>query len=110
MAKEYDHWRHTHCMIKLPESATTMKPRDWWTGTFSIVMVTGERVWFNGSYSNELFPGVVKVSDGISLGFDPDGNCILSVPMEWCTFYTEEEAGDIEACIDADRKLLRYAT
>jgi hypothetical protein len=109
MAKEYDYCRHTHCTIKLPESATTEKPRDWWTGTFSIVMVTGERVWFNGSYSNELFPGVVKVGDGLTNGFDPDGNCILSVPMEWCTFYTEKEALDIEACIDADRTLLSYA-
>lgn len=70
---------------------------------------TGDRVWVGCDYSEDLPDGVVQVGDGLNNGYDVQGNKIISVPVEWCTFISEEEAESILQCRDADEQLLNYA-
>jgi len=79
-------------------------------GPRPIVLHTGPRVWVSGCAFDPLAAdGVVQVGDGTSAAFDEDGNCVLSVPAEWCVYHTDEEAQGIEQCLDADERLLAYA-
>jgi hypothetical protein len=80
-----------------------------WHGTFVIVLHSGEFVWVAASYFHEGHPDIKRIGDGRNKGYDEHGNCILSVPAEWCEYYTAEEANGIDECIAADDRLLRYA-
>jgi hypothetical protein len=68
----------------------------------------GDRVWIPGSWDDEI-EGAVQVGDGLTNGYDQQGCRILSVPVALCKFYSEDEARDIIACMDADETLLAYA-
>lgn len=108
MAKEYFWQEHSHVTVKHPGGRIAQ--REGWGGTFEIVLHTGNRVWVGGSYAHDLADGqVIQVGDGTSKGFDENGYCILSVPAEWCEYFTAEEAESIERMIDADAELLSYA-
>lgn len=112
MATEYDIMSHTHVTVDtkhFPDPAIAF--REGWGGTFPIVLHTGNRVWVEGSHMHDLANGeIVQVTDGDkSKSFDDNGQCILSVPAEWCKYYTEGEAENIEQAMDADARLLSYA-
>jgi hypothetical protein len=51
----------------------------------------------------------VQVGDCKSKGYDDEGNCILSVPAEWCSYYSEAEAENIARLMAADLELLSSA-
>jgi len=74
-----------------------------------IIHDTGSRVWVGSSYADELPEGVVPVGDGLTNGYDLDGGRIVSLPVEWCTFLSAEEAENIEKMIEADERLMDYA-
>lgn len=74
-----------------------------------IVLDVGPHVWVSASYADNLPDGAVQVGDGRSPGYSIEGLRIVSVPEEWCTFYTDEEAQAIEQARDADERLLSYA-
>jgi hypothetical protein len=78
-------------------------------GVYPIVLDTGKYVWISATYNEEKPEGVVQVGDGRDNGFSRDGCCVLSVPADWCTFYSPEEAEGIMQCIEADARLLSYA-
>jgi hypothetical protein len=103
----------THVMVKLPDDAFTSEEeerclRDGWDAPMDIVLDTGKTVWVSGCYSHGLPKGVVQV-ECAGEKFDRAGNCILSVPADWCAFYTADEAHGIEQCMEADARLLSYA-
>jgi len=100
MSKTYDDYTHTHVMISHP----TAKRGEGWDGAFEIILHTGNRVWIGASYAHERTPEVLQVGDGTTDAFDRHGNCVLSVPAQWCHFYTGEEISDIEAAIDAEER------
>jgi hypothetical protein len=104
MAKEYSRYDHTHVTVNHP----TAKRGEGWDGAHGIILHTGTRVWVHASYAHERTPEIKQVGDGENTGFDQDGNCILSVPASWCSYYTVEEAEQIERLIDADEELLSY--
>jgi hypothetical protein len=66
------------------------------------------RVWIMAHATDDLPEGTLPVSDGLSV-YDAEGYRIVSIPADWCSFYTDEEAASISACIDADDRLLSYA-
>lgn len=95
----------THVSVKTPDGETFLfegTPRE-------IVLDTGKYVWVHSSYCDELPPEVKQVGDGRDNGWSHEGNRIVSVPAEWCTFHSPEEAENIERMIEADQQLLRYA-
>jgi hypothetical protein len=110
MSKVYSDYKHTHVTIQHPDRGDrTSIAFEAWRGTFPILHHTGSHVWIGGSYSHEGHSEVKRVGDGRDNSFDVHGNCILSVPAEWCHYFTETEAQAIEQMIDADDKLLSYA-
>jgi hypothetical protein len=60
-------------------------------GLWGILLHTGDRVWVQASQS-EIGADRIQLSDGISNGFDRDGNCIISVPASVCLYFTQAEA------------------
>ena len=78
-------------------------------GPVQVVHDTGDRVWGGATYADELPDEVVQVGDGLNNGYDYNGNKIVSVPAEWCTFMDDEEAHNIALLIQADEQLLSYA-
>lgn len=110
MSKTYDRHVHTHVVVDTRHFAEpAIAAREGWGGTFPIVLHTGGRVWIGGSYSHALTDEIARVGDGYGNGYDEDGNCLLSIPADWCSFYDEDEAEGIERCLDADARLLSYA-
>jgi hypothetical protein len=110
--KVYDGHVHTHVYVNHPKSGDTNDtqwPTDGWHSTFQIILHTGEYVWVAAGYAHEGHPEIKIVKDGRGEFYDEHGNCILSVPAAWCSYYTEEEADGIEQCIAADERLLGYA-
>lgn len=105
MSATYDANVHTHASIR---DYADRSPQ-------SIIHTTGGRgkqplrVWINVTYACTLPDGALPVSDGTCDGYDDNGIRIISVPAESCTFLTEDEALSIEAMMDADADLLRYA-
>ena len=75
---------------------------------FQVVHDTGRKIWIAATYSDEWPEEVLPVGDGSNKGYDTQGNCLVSVPVSWCTFYTHEDADNIAKCIDADHKLIGY--
>jgi len=73
-----------------------------------VVHDTGKKVWVGSSYSDEWPEEVKPVGDGSDKGYDTNGNCLVSVPVTWCTFYTEQDANNIIQCIEADVTLISY--
>jgi hypothetical protein len=106
MAKEYCGFSHQYVMVKLPPLPDF--DQSGWQHPFEILLHTGNRVWIHGSYAHARTAEITIVSDGSPDAFDRDGNCIFSVPADWCNYYTEEEAGQIMEAIDADERLLGY--
>jgi hypothetical protein len=74
-----------------------------------IALDAGPHVWVHASYADDMPPGAVQVGDGRSPGYSVSGERIISVPSDWCTFHTDEEATAIMQAQDADDKLLSYA-
>jgi hypothetical protein len=74
-----------------------------------IALDAGPHVWVHASYADDMPPGAIQVGDGRSPGYSLDGARIISVPAEWCTFHTDEEATDIMKAQEADDRLLSYA-
>jgi hypothetical protein len=79
------------------------------SGPRHVVLDTGAYVWVDGSYSDELPEGVKRITDGRSEGYSGNGDCLLSVPADWCTFYSAAEADSIEQCTQADADMLANA-
>jgi hypothetical protein len=119
MSKEYDCYAHSFVTVKLPAATDDGTDADavllaidramMWRHPLEIVLHTGAFVWIGGDYSMVGIEGIVQVGDARSNGYDRDGNCILSIPAEWCSYYTEEEANNIAELISIDDQLLRYA-
>ena len=112
MSKTYDPHIHTFVTVnhpKNPKGDGTGWDNEGWRGCFEIVLHTGKHVWVPASCWHEGHPDVKRVGDSRDNGYDDNGCCILSVPAEWCQYYTNEEAHSIEMCIDADERLLSYA-
>lgn len=74
-----------------------------------MLLDVGEFVWVSASYADEMPDGVVQVGDGRSTGYDTNGDRILSIPVGWCKFHSEEDAENIMRAIAADERLLSYA-
>jgi hypothetical protein len=110
-SKSYDKYSHTHVTINVPENGRCADfIEQAWEGVQEIALHTGTHVWFPGSYMHVgQHADVRQVGDGRTKGYDDDGNCIISVPAEWCKFWTSEEADCIEQARDADARLLSYA-
>lgn len=111
MSEVYDQYRHTFVLVNHPK-ADKEEPKwidEAWEGPSEILLHTGKHVWIHTCYSAEGHPDVKRVGDGRDSGYSQEGDCILSVPAEWCTFYTNEEADGIAQCIAADADLLAYA-
>jgi hypothetical protein len=112
MSKVYDGGHeHTFCYVNHPKSNGPHEHWHYesWHSTFPIVLHTGVYVWISASYLQEGHSLVKRIGDGRSNGYDDHGICILSVPAEWCEYYTTAEATAIEESIAADDRLLRYA-
>lgn len=95
----------SYVMVKMPDGRQLSfdgRPMD-------IVLDIGTYVWVAASYADNLPEGAVQVGDGRSSGYTQDGNRIISVPADWCTFYTDAEAEGIHMAMDADEQLLSYA-
>jgi len=78
-------------------------------GPHGIVFDLGTRIWIWDDTVEDLPEGIVLVNDGITNGRDYHGQQIVSVPIEWCYLYNDEEAEGIMKCIEADNELLRNA-
>lgn len=79
-------------------------------GAHRVDMDLGSRVWIALSYHDQLPVGIVPVSDPLSGAvFDLTGNVLVSVPVDWCNFITEQEAESIAKMIEADEHLSRLA-
>jgi hypothetical protein len=106
---ELDHKRMyeaTCVMVRKPDGKWLFSE----AGPMRIVLDTGKRVWIASSYYFDgCDPEGLRVRDPEGESVDYHGTMIHSVPADWCTFYTEEEAETIEFMMDADNKLLGYA-
>jgi hypothetical protein len=116
MTKQYDYLTHLWVQVAHPPAHVDLRKGgdgwsdEGWHGPQRIVIHAGERVWIEGCYSMEGHPEVVRIGDGLTNGYDEQGNCLLSVPAAWCVaFYTDKEAEDVMLCMDADERLLGYA-
>lgn len=89
MATEYDKYKHTHVMVKHPRPCDCLEA---WESPMPILLVCGGRVWVSASYCHLSHPEVVQVGDCRTNGYDDDGNCIVSIPAAWCTYYEDKEA------------------
>lgn len=109
----YDPHSHSHVMVAHPKMPAEHQHVEWaWAGTHEIVLHMGERVWIAGCYAHEGHADVKRVrehSEDEGGGYSPDGSCILSIPADWCSYYSHVEAEGIELCREADERLLRYA-
>lgn len=116
MNKKYCKYSHTHVMVAHPKATLGMinelGAKCWedegWKGPQGILLHTDTRVWIAGSYCMIGHSDVKQIGDG-GVGFDEDGNCILSVPVEWCSYMTVEEAEHEVQMMDIDSQLLSYA-
>ena len=90
-----------------PGSRFSARPFGEGGGVMSIALDTGDYVWVHSCYAFNLmaWPEIVQVTDGRTKGFSHEGNCIVSVPAEWCEFLTPEEADSIAECQRADEAL-----
>ena len=107
----YDERAHTHVTVYVPQEGRTEEyHNDAWRHPTQIVHHTGKRVWINGSYSEtDMHPLITMVHDGSGDPYDIHGNCILSVPREWCRYHDDKDAESIARCIAIDDDLLAYA-
>ena len=114
-SKVYNPYEHTTVMVDHPKCGVSRElgKLHWvdeaWRGPMGILLHVGNRVWVAGSYSHEGHPEVLRVGDGRNNGYDEVGNCILSIPAEWCSYLTCSEAESVEQMIYADDELLAYA-
>lgn len=104
---------HTFCVLSVYRDAgegygpATRARED--AEEFEIVLHTGDRVWIAASYLDTI-KGAVQVSDGLTNGYDQDGQRILSVPETAVLRYLDNEEYDqICQARDADERLLSYA-
>jgi hypothetical protein len=124
MSKTFNLYEHTFVSFKLParvvedddgmmtNHAWKRWVKDAWNGPMQIVLHTGKYVWIAAFYSHEstAYPEIKRVGDCRDAGYDQDGNCVLSIPVEWVDeYYTNEEADEIAAAMCADAELLSYA-
>ena len=79
------------------------------SGPFEVLHDCGSRVWFWGNYNDKLPEGAIHVGDGKSSGYDMHGACIISVPVGWCYFMNDKEAGIWFQAQDIDNQMLRNA-
>lgn len=72
-------------------------------GPRQIIHDTGHRVWVwvNYSETSDLPVEIGTVTDGTDEGWDINGNRIMSIPADWCTFIDEDEAVAILKMKDA---------
>lgn len=75
----------------------------------AVIHDTGQRVWLLANYADDLPERVVVITDGYGDGYDQNGNKLVSVPAEWCSFIDSDEAHNINMCMDADEELRGYA-
>ena len=96
---------YSHVVVRTPDDG-------WLFDGHPVLVVhdTSDRVWIGCSYADDLPSEVKPVGDTLNNGYDVVGNRIVSVPAEWCTFVSDEDAENIESCIDADDRLRGYAT
>ena len=71
-------------------------------GPHPILLDTGACVWVPGTKEVLTNPDVVQVKDG-GKSFDAQGNTIVSVPAEWCTFISEEQAYVMAEALDCNK-------
>lgn len=75
-----------------------------------IILDVGSHVWISSNYCCDgVDPEIVRVGDGRSNGYDTDGDCVHSVPAEWCTFYSEEQGHAMAQAKEDDAALMGYA-
>jgi hypothetical protein len=122
MAKEYNHHEHDFVTVSLPVSripgyneltgddlVEMKRVVKTWECPLEIALHVGPQVWVYGFFAMKVdLPEIKQVGDGCSNGFDRDGNCIYSVPASWCEFYTESEAEQKIAALDAAEQLRSY--
>jgi hypothetical protein len=107
MSKSYNPYEHTFVVIR--HGGLDTCPRQIVHHVPSPLAAVAARVWTGANHVEELPPGAVVVGDGLTNGFDQDGNLIISIPSSWCSFHTDEEAQTIIECIEADDRLLSNA-
>jgi hypothetical protein len=73
-----------------------------WKGAFEIVHHTREYVWVSLNYCAEGHPEVKRVGDARNNGYDEHGNCILSVPVAWCSYLSSDDAEALARAQDAE--------
>lgn len=109
--QDLNRWMAAYVVVTRPDG-THWHPE---SEPYAIVLDTGTHVWIASDYHNNHADHdytdreVVRVGDGRSGHYDCDGNCIHSVPAEWCKFLSEDEAVAMMEARDADETLLGYA-
>lgn len=97
MTKTFCKFDHTAVVVDHPDKA------DDWDGSFDIVLRTATHVWVCATHSHLGHPEVLQVGIGgpSSTAYDEDGNCVLAVPIAWCTYLTPDEAEGMELARNA---------
>lgn len=97
-------YQATHVMVKHPEVSKELNHiNDAWNEPMPIVLDTEDHIWVAACYYHESkHPDVRRVGDSRSNGYDLNGSCVLSIPVGWCTFITEEEAESIVRAIEVN--------
>lgn len=93
--------------VQAPGRRFNARPFSEGGGVMSIVLDAGTHVWVSSCYAFNLdaWPEIVQVGDGRTNGHDKHGNCVHSVPAEWCEFRTPEEAESIMTAHEADEAM-----
>jgi len=105
---KYNPFLHDFVSIKYPDETV----KEFWSGVFDIVLKTPGRVWVRADHNHlaKAHQDVRLVLDTNPINsMDEDGGCVISVPEEWCTFLTQDDASQLVAAMEADAKLLLYA-
>lgn len=94
-----------YVMIRKPDKSPTKIS----SGPHMVIHDTGRKAWIFVTHAEELDPEIRPVGDGTDNGYSTDGDRIVSVPVEWCSFITESEALSIVECMAIDESMLANA-
>ena len=99
-SKKYDHCEHTFASVNCERGKEV----------FPIVHHTMSRVWLMVYHSDRLEVPHENVGDGTSDAYDDDGYHIVSVLIDSCeAFHDDNEALSIQAMKDVDDKIMGWA-
>jgi hypothetical protein len=109
MSKEFNGYIHSWVLFE-PKHGLEVGSFE---GPCPIVHHTGDRVWVAATYADLPFCKEidgVQVGDGLSKGFDEQGNCVVSIAVKHVSSYLDDEEAECAArCLQIDRDMLANA-